>query len=152
MLKALRWVFTLVFLLVGVFAFSSEISGGIMYSFTNKLFYSAEFNTLALVKNAPNTTSGFTVLLATDLEKYYLSLGGIAKYDVKLDFGVIALYGMGGMFVPINDFGFEKITSIVRIGAKYYFGSFSLNSGLFSFYLIDNTKVEGIEFSFGYTF
>lgn len=75
MVKVLRWAFTLVFVLVGVFAFSSEINGGIMYSFVGKLFYSAEFNSLALVKNAPNTTSGFTVLLATDLEKYYLSLG-----------------------------------------------------------------------------
>lgn len=152
MTKGLRGVLIFVLLFVGVLSLGSEISGGVMYSFANKLFYSAEFNTLALVKNAPNTTSGFTVLFVTDLEKYYLSLGGVAKYDIKLDFGTIALYGIGGMLVPINDFGFEKITGIVRIGAKYYFGLFSVNSGLFSFYLIDSTKVEGIEFSFGYMF
>lgn len=151
MTKKLRWIVP-VLLFVSVVSFCSEINGGFMYSFSNKLLYSFEFNSLSLAKNAPNTTSGFSMLFLSDLEKHYISLGGIAKYDIKVDIGTISLYGMGGMLVPILDFGFDKITSIVRIGAKYYLGSVFVNSGLFSFYLIDSTKVEGIEFSVGYTF
>jgi hypothetical protein len=78
-------------------------------------------------------------------------LGGTAKYDMKLSIGTVSLYGTSGMIVPVDNFGFEKITSIVRVGAKYYFQNIVFSTGIFSFYLIDNTKYEGIDVSVGYT-
>ncbi|MGC8820548.1 MAG: hypothetical protein ACP5KD_07695 [Fervidobacterium sp.] len=146
-------LFLVMFLFVfSVLIFSFELSLGTMYSFSGNFVFTTEFTTLGISQNAPNTTSGFSTLFITDFGNYYLAFGGIAKYTVKLDFGTTALYGMGGMLAPLNGFGFDKITGIVRIGAKYYFENFSVNSGIFSYYLIDNTKVEGVEFSVGYSF
>ncbi|ABS60560.1 hypothetical protein [Fervidobacterium nodosum] len=152
MSRYLFLILSLLCLLLSFSVFAGEISAGFMYSFSGNYLFSGEFNTLGLIKNAPNAVSGFSLALITDFANYYISLGGIAKYDIKLEIGTVSLFGMGGMLAPINGFGFEKITSIIRIGAKYYFGDISITSGLFSFYLIDNTKVEGIEFSIGYIF
>ncbi|AMW32659.1 hypothetical protein SAMN04488510_13612 [Fervidobacterium changbaicum] len=130
-----------------------ELNVGAFYSFNQTWLVVAEVNSFSQTANTPNTTTGFTAMFLTDFSNRYLGmLGGIAKYDMKLDFGKVSLYGAGGMLFPITDFGFEKITSIVRVGAKYYAGSIVFNTGIFSFYLSDNSKVEGVEFLLGYTF
>ncbi len=134
-------------------AFSFELNAGVSYSFSNKLFYSFEFNTFAITQNSPNTTSGLCATFISDFSQLYLAMvGGTAKYDMKLSIGTVSLYGTSGMIVPVDNFGFEKITSIVRVGAKYYFQNIVFSTGIFSFYLIDNTKYEGIDVSVGYTF
>jgi len=146
--------FLILFLILAISTvFSFELNGGILYSFSNQMFYAFEFNTFGVRQNAPNTTSGISVMFISDFSQLYLGMiGGTAKYDIKLSIGTISLYGTGGMIVPINNFGFENITSIARVGAKYYFGNLLLNTGIYSLYLIDSTKYEGIEFSVGYTF
>lgn len=137
---------------ISIFTLASEVNVGVFYSFSGGLYYILDYNTLGIVKNAPNTTSGFNIVILTNFSEYLLSAGGMAKYDNRLDIGLVSLYGMGGFVVPLNDFAFEKMTAIVKIGAKYYFNNFSITSGLFNFYKPDNTKVEGIEFSLGYSF
>lgn len=146
--KLLFFIFTLLV----VFSFAAEINIGLLYSFAGKLIYGIEYNTLGIVKNAPNTTSGFSLALLTDFSEYLVSAGGVAKFDNKLDIGLVSLYGMGGMIVPISNFSFENIKAIVRVGAKYYINNIAITTGLFSLYKPDNTKVEGIEIFIGYSF
>ncbi len=152
MSRYLFLISSLLFILLSFSVFAGELRAGFMYSFSGNYLFSAEFNTLGLVQNVPKAVSGLSLSVITDFVNYYFSLGGIAKYDIKLEIGKVSLFGMGGMLAPINGFGFDKITSIIGIGAKYYFGNISITSGLFSFYLSDSTKVEGIEFSIGYNF
>ncbi|MFN6991750.1 MAG: hypothetical protein ACK4MM_03390 [Fervidobacterium sp.] len=153
MFKRLVFTISLVLLLsVPILTLASEVGVGVFYSFSGSLYYVIDYNTLGIVKNAPNTTSGFNIMILTNFSEYLLSAGGMAKYDNRLDIGLVSLYGMGGFVVPINDFALEKMTAIIKIGAKYYFNNFSITSGLFNFYKPDNAKVEGIEFSVGYSF
>jgi len=150
-MKRFLQLVTLIFLFSTVFGF--ELNSGILYSFDGKLYYSLEFNSFSYQHNAPNTTSAFTLMVISNFaNEHFGMLGGVAKYDVKLDFGTVALYGAGGMLFPITDFGFEKITSIVRVGAKYLTNNILINVGVFSLYKIDNSKIEGIEFLVGYSF
>lgn len=150
--SALAVVFFLSILAVST-AWSFELNAGVTYSFAGQLRYALELNSLTVPAAGPATTSGFSLQLITDLaNEYFLALGGIAKYDIKLELGTVSLYGMGGMLVPVLDFAFEKITSVVRIGAKYYLGSVTFNTGIFSLFLPTGTKVEGLEVSLGYAF
>gem|GEM_PF-427515 len=150
--KTLLLVLLIISLMVS-FTFAFELNSGVLYSFDGKLLYALEFNSFSILANAPNTTSGFTMMAISNfVDEHFGMFGGVAKYDVKLDFGTVSLYGVGGMLFPVLDFGFEKITSIVRVGAKYYMNNILVNVGIFSLYKIDNTKLEGIEFLIGYSF
>lgn len=146
-------LFISVLLLTISTAFSFELNAGVSYSFSNKLLYTVELNTFAITQNSPNTTSGLSAMFISDFSQLYLAMvGGTAKYDIKLSIGTVSLYGTAGMIVPVDNFGFEKITSIARVGAKYYFQNVVFNAGIYSLYLIDSTKYEGIDISVGYTF
>ncbi|MEJ5257953.1 MAG: hypothetical protein WHS64_06860 [Fervidobacterium sp.] len=148
-----KFVFLAIVFLLFATSFAFELNSGVLYSFSGQLLYALEFNTLSNLVNGPSTTSGFSLMYITDVaEKHFGAIGGQAKYDINLEIGRISLYGFGGMLFPIFEFGFEKITSIVRVGAKYYIGNIIINSGIYSLYLIDSTKLEGVEFSIGYTF
>ena len=146
------------FIIVAIFlmfslSFAFELNIGTFYSFNQNFLFAVELNSFSQLVNAPNTTTGFTAMVLSNFSDSALGMfGGIAKYDIQLNFGKVSLYGAGGMLFPVTDFGFEKITSIVRVGAKYYAGNIVFNTGIFSFYLSDNSKVEGVEFLIGYTF
>lgn len=149
----MRIAFTVLVLILSVSIFAMEIGVGVSYSFSGQLMYFAELNTFPAQKTGPSTKSAFSLLFVTNFSnRYLLGFGGIAKYDINLEFGTVSLYGMGGMIVPVDNFGFDKVTSQVRVGAKYYVGNLVFNAGIYSLFLFDNTKLEGIEFSIGYAF
>ncbi|ODN31164.1 hypothetical protein [Fervidobacterium thailandense] len=140
-------------LALSISLFAMEVGIGVSYSFTGQLMYFAELNTFPVQKTGPNTKSAFSLMFTTNFSnRYLLGFGGIAKYDINLEFGTVSLYGMGGMIVPVDNFGFDKVTSQVRVGAKYYVGNLVFNAGIYSLFLFDSTKLEGIEFSIGYAF
>lgn len=149
----MRRTFTVLAFILTVSLFALELGVGVSYSFSGALMYFAELNTFPVQKTGPSTKSAFSLIFTTDFSsRYLMGFGGIAKYDINLEFGTVSLYGMGGMIVPVDNFGFDKVTSQVRVGAKYYVGNLVFNAGIYSLFLSDNTKLEGIEFSIGYAF